>query len=142
MANRNYEHEMRVWSARTSERVEMLNGIKGFATLSIKSLLFFNGGAVLALMTFLGNVLTKSSVVRFQVISFEDALFWFSAGIASALLCSMIAYIAQVVVYEAEGSYVIIGYGLRITGVFLAILSFVCFCFGSFTAIDALNLLK
>ncbi|MCE3230502.1 MAG: hypothetical protein K0R52_430 [Alphaproteobacteria bacterium] len=65
---------------------------------SIKSLIAINGGAIIALLAFIGNILSKEIAYPLGI---SCALSWYCVGITSAILELMFAYFFQV--FEIEG---------------------------------------
>jgi len=75
---------------------ENLKGAISLGLQTIRSLELVNGGAVLALLTFYGNVATNSSAtIKIDVTWLNPALLNFASGVVWAVSCSILAYLAQ-----------------------------------------------
>jgi hypothetical protein len=68
-----------------------------FAELGIKSLLALNGGATLALLTFMGHVEKAQAAA-----GLGKALMFFGAGAAASVLTALLAYVTQAVIIETD----------------------------------------
>ncbi len=97
-----HEHRMRVWEKSFEGQLVSFQGVISFATLSIKSLLLFNGGAILALLTFYGNVLTHPDSTLIDASMLGQSVKSFVIGVIAGLVCSMSAYITQATYLEVE----------------------------------------
>jgi hypothetical protein len=64
-----------------------------FAIEAIRALLVVNGGAVVAILTFAGNARTGGAVIDFPLLL--SSLRLFGVGLALAVLCAGLAYVAQ-----------------------------------------------
>ncbi len=84
----------------TSARAEALERLKfqnGIADAAMKALMLANGGALVALFTFIGNLMARSVSTR---IAFASTQLWtafalFVAGLIAALLCHICAFMSQ-----------------------------------------------
>ena len=102
-----YEHKMRIWEKEMEghlhAHLHSFSAVIDFVTLSIKSLLLFNGGAIIALLTFYGNVLSKSDTAKLiSAHNLSNAIGFYIIGVGAGLLCSMSAYFTQVLFTELE----------------------------------------
>lgn len=67
----------------SEQRLELLRSAVKAGESGLKMLLVINGGAAVALLAFLGNVLTKNvTVAQFSVPNLKEALLRFVAGVA------------------------------------------------------------
>lgn len=87
------EQDYAVARADAAERVKNQMSI---ADATMKALLLANGGAMIALFTFIGNLLAKSS----RAIPFDSGRLWvgffcFVAGLVAALLVHAFAFLSQ-----------------------------------------------
>jgi hypothetical protein len=62
-----------------------------FSQAAQRNLILINAGAAVALLAFMGNLLTKG----LSVTSFVPAMAWFAAGVALGTLTSALAYVTQ-----------------------------------------------
>ncbi len=81
-------------------RTEALERIKiqyGIADATLKALMLANGGAMIALFTFIGNLMAKSAVPRmpFSTHALWVAFACFVAGLVTALICHGLAFMSQ-----------------------------------------------
>lgn len=75
---------------------EHMRAAFAFGAQTIKSLEIVNGGAAIAILTFYGNVLSRSnSAFEFNRAALTASLLFFGLGVLSAVLCSVFAYISQ-----------------------------------------------
>ena len=77
---------------------------KGLITLSIeglKMLALVNGGAAVAVLTYLGNLASRSSAPA-QLPVIRPALLWYCAGLAATVLGFIVAYLTQLRLYAEE----------------------------------------
>jgi hypothetical protein len=127
-----------------------------FAQAVIRNLLLVNGGAVLALLTALGN-----STIRYNPRGLWWAFFWFGLGLVAALAAYFAAFFSQYFYYngtlfqawnaqraahDLEPTHdpmpqFRIGDRSLWVGVILATISVTGFLIGSFVALDALIML-
>lgn len=73
------------------KQVEITNG---YALAIIRSLLLFNGGGVLSLLTFYGNILVRSDI-KVASAGLTEAFELFLYGVVAALVCGMVSYFSQ-----------------------------------------------
>lgn len=77
-------------------QTENLRGAINIGAQTIKSLELINGGAVIAVLTFYGNVLSSSpGEIDIDRSWLTPALLNFASGVAWAVLCSILAYLSQ-----------------------------------------------
>lgn len=140
-------------SAFLAEAKDRLQFQVDFAQSAMRNLLLVNGGAILALLTALGN-----STMRYDPKGLWWAFFWFSLGLVGALAAYFAAFFSQYFFYngtlfqawnaqqdahDLERSHDPIPLFLRgdralIIGVGLATVSLSSFLIGSFVALDAI----
>ena len=77
-----------------------------FGIVGLRSLFLVNGGAMLAMLTFVGNVCVTSEAV----LNYRLAFLCFGIGISSALIATFCSYFSQGVsgvtsIYDADGIY-------------------------------------
>jgi hypothetical protein len=120
---------------------------KGLITLSIealKLLALVNGGAAVAVLTYLGNLASHSPAPA-SLPAIKPALLWYCGGLLATVLAFIVAYLTQLRLYNEEidlrgGARVrrrhSIGIGL---GCGLAVLAAVAFGFGCWSAARALT---
>jgi hypothetical protein len=66
-----------------------------FAMLAVRSLIVVSGGALLAILTFIGNLWTKSDVVAQNIAhSMASAIQWFMFALVMGLATAMLAYLS------------------------------------------------
>ena len=104
------EHYKATWSSKLEEyKAEQAislaagNLLGSFGVLGIKSLFLFNGGAIVAVLAFLGHLWSPEGADRALAISVASTLHWFVWGIVSAFTATALAYGSQVVVFDFRG---------------------------------------
>lgn len=138
----------------SAEAMERLKYQVEFAQSALRNLHLVNGGAIIALLTFVGNVvdgIDKSSIFWSFV--------WFSIGLSLSLLAYLGAYFSQSFFmnvafaqaweaqHRAEGSVATFPYQKDFdrgnvalaVGIGFALASMVCFIVGAFVAIEGLK---
>lgn len=87
-----------------AERLAMGITAAGFANEALRGLLLVNGGACVAILTFLGNAgrptLTAYNVI-FAVDAVRSALTRFSYGLGMAVMALLLAYVSQTFIRES-----------------------------------------
>jgi len=80
--------------AEATERLKFQNGI---ADAAMKALMLANGGAMVALFTFIGNLMAKASngKIPFDTQGLWVAFACFVGGLVAALLCHICAFLSQ-----------------------------------------------
>jgi len=71
---------------------------------ALKALLLANGGALVALFTFVGNVLSKSGSVRFDLHHLWLAFVLFVAGFSLALVAHVLGFLSQDRFFQQAGA--------------------------------------
>jgi hypothetical protein len=84
-----------------SEAIERLKNQMTFADAALKALLFANGGALVALFTFIGNAIGKGATAAL----FDGRQLWvafacFVTGLTLALVCHLFAFLSQARFYN------------------------------------------
>lgn len=74
-------------------------GVLEFAQLAIRSLFIANGGAILAILTFVGNLWAKDKAGPLAGAMLQP-MQWFMAGTALALTTALVSYLSQVAFIE------------------------------------------
>lgn len=119
-----------------------------FAMLAIRSLIFSNGGAIVGIVTFTGNIWSRQPSIAKEL---SKLLVWpiglFSAGLVCALLTAGGAYVAQVLFSEFlensdDGELRPSPWAerVRIASVALAILSLATFIWGAVATLNAFKI--
>ena len=78
--------------ADAAERVKFQVSI---ADTTMKALILVNGGAVIALFTFLGNLIGRGGSASFDTAPIWSAFACFIGGLVAALLCHVAAFLSQ-----------------------------------------------
>lgn len=78
--------------------LENLKAMVSVANEGLKSLLLINGGAIVALLTFLGNAKFGGQGAAL----FGGPLAWFASGVVASLLGHVAAYVTQYVLFNEE----------------------------------------
>lgn len=125
------ELEIQKWSAGFKE-------IIGLATLTIKSLILINGGAIATILAFLGNTDGKYCKVSINIGSTLNLYLW---GLGLAILCSGLAYIFQTIELEIPKKKCL-SLCIRFIACVCALGSFICFNLGCHSSISMFSLLS
>jgi len=138
------QRERRAWEHRLHIDEAMFRAIMDFAVVSIRSLTLINGGAVVAILAFLGSVWRSSDRGGPPSIAvlLAEPLGWFIAGLALAVASAMTSYLSQVAFLELRTEkdgrrQSTAGDVLRGMAIGAACFSLVCFCVGSYQAVQA-----
>ncbi|MEM1370509.1 MAG: hypothetical protein AAGG02_21440 [Cyanobacteria bacterium P01_H01_bin.15] len=109
----------------------MAKAVIGFGQSAIRALILINGGASIAVMTFIGNY----SVEQAPLISaFSFALLLFSMGVATAALAAACSYVTQFFYDNPPGKLLTAGIVFHVAAVISASLSLSLFVWAVFTA--------
>lgn len=114
-----------------------------FAELGVKSLLALNGGAALALLTFMGHFEKAQAAA-----GLGKALMCFGVGAAVSVLTAFLAYVAQVVIIETDDAAKVPlakpahwwGQVLRAFAVLVGVAGFAFFLSGLYIASQAVSI--
>jgi len=130
------------YRARYLSSIESMNAAIQFATLTIRSLIIVNGGAVVVLMALLGSLwnadgekaamLAKALVYPFT---------YFVIGLCAGLITGALAYLAQILFTELEEAITRGKWGglSRILAIITGVASIVFFSLGAFQALKAFS---
>ncbi|NOE18878.1 hypothetical protein GS634_12175 [Ruegeria atlantica] len=103
----------------------------GFGQGAIRALILINGGAAIAVMTFIGNFGTVQAGL---ISSFSLALLLFSMGVAAAALVAGCSYVTQFFYESSSGRLLKAGIAFHWLAVLSAIVSLVFFVWALLTA--------
>lgn len=81
--------------AATKDAADRVKNQLAIAQEALKALLLANGGAMIALFTFIGNVLSRSAAVQFNASFLRWAFMAFVAGFVVDLLAYVLAFLSQ-----------------------------------------------
>jgi len=103
---------------------------------AIKFVLFANGGAILSILTFLGNRADKAA-------SLKCALIWFVSGVVAGGAVHVTAYLTQLMLFNEGASTPVAWHKNHATWLNLSIIFIVigmfCFAIGASEAVSALS---
>lgn len=89
------------WLHQLDQSLRMFGAAIDFAVLAIRSLIIVNGGAIIGILTFAGNLWGRSSpAAKATAEAIAPAMLWFVVGLSAALLCAGLSYIAQTLFVE------------------------------------------
>jgi len=80
--------------------VETFKGLINLSIEALKALLLINGGAAVAILAYLGNLASRTSVANLP--NMRNALLCFSVGVFFAALAFIAAYFTQLRLYYEE----------------------------------------
>jgi hypothetical protein len=127
---------------------------------AIKAVILINGGSSVAMLAFIGTLASKELLPASQLSQITGPLFWFGAGVASAVFGSAAAYFTNLMIagsanrmrWEYEHPFVrdnasskrhrVAGEVFRYIGVVAVIASIVCFVTGLIKAEGAFRALS
>ena len=101
VAARKFEHDFEVWKVQASlqntSNLEMFKSVTEAGQAALKSAIIINGGAALALLAFVGNLmaLQTEDAPTFELTGIGSALLVFLLGVGAAGLSSGISYLVQ-----------------------------------------------
>lgn len=121
---RKYNRRMELWK---EARVEMMRAVISFGQGAIRSLVLVNGGAAIAVMTFLGNFSDRNEV---DTEFLAHSLLMFSLGVVAASIVAGFAYVTQYLYDNSAGRLSRVGVGFHIAAVAFAVLSLALFVSG------------
>lgn len=87
-------------AALEAEQAAGLTALRDLGVAVIKSLVLINAGAVLAVLTFTGQLWAKSTPAVEVILAFRNALGWFSAGLVLAMSAALAAVISAFTAVE------------------------------------------
>ncbi len=74
------------------------------ANLALRTAVLINGGAAIAILTFVGGMAAKDKVGVAQVTAMAGSILWFAFGVAFAALAMLFAYFTNYSVVAVENS--------------------------------------
>jgi hypothetical protein len=119
---------------------------KGLITLcveALKMLALVNGGAAVAVLTYLGNLASRSPAPA-HVPTIKPALLWYCGGLVATVVAFIVAYLSQLALYNEEisirgGAQIQRRHGIGTAlGSGLALLAAIAFGLGCWRAASAL----
>ena len=133
------EWRLRLFEARLGFERDLLTAVVGFATTAIRSLFLLNGGAVIAILAFYGDVLAGggSLPAGLRPAGLVAALAFFVAGLVAAFGCAASAYLGQMAF--AESGRRRLAHWLRVLALLAAAGSVGCFALGAYRALGLLG---
>lgn len=136
------ELDFEVWKVRAplqnDHQIEMFKSVIEAGQTALKSATLINGGAAVALLAFLGNLLTKEAPkgIMFPIASINYAMAVFVAGVGFAGLATGVRYLTQ---FAFAGAWLRTGHALNLISNLLALASFAAFFWGGHKAYLALG---
>jgi len=118
--------------------IETYKSMIQFGMFGLRLVLIINGGAMIALLAFLGNIANKN----FTTPNLQNPMYAFIAGIMFAGIATLGAYLTQYNVFNEDMNRIEKGahkFWFRFT-IILLLVSIVCFCLGSFLSISSFDL--
>lgn len=81
---------------------ETYKGLIVLAVETLKMLALVNGGAAIAVLTYLGNLATRSSSAPHSLPNIKPALLCYSGGLVATVAAFVVAYVTQLWLYNEE----------------------------------------
>lgn len=115
--------------------IERFKAVITFADATLKSAMLINGGAVVAILAFIGNIASKGvlapSLITFITVSMAS----FASGVLAAVMAGYDSFVTQYAYYQTKSDagdsaykrtilFVFLSFGLFILGVYFAYLAF------------------
>jgi hypothetical protein len=125
---RKYHSRFELWR---ETRLELTRAVISFGQVAIRSLVLINGGAAIAVLTFIGNFTQNQNSLMNEL---SYSLLSFCFGAAAAALVAGFAYVTQFLYDGFSKKASRIGTAFHILAVFFAIASFTLFIVGVLTA--------
>lgn len=125
-----------------SSKVEELRGAFGFAALALRTLFILNGGAVVGILSFTGNLWARNDA-RGQSLAvlLVHPIGAFIVGTVMAALATTLSYVSQILFAErpaGEMSLPVAGLRVRLVACAAAFISMVAFIVGAIQSLLAL----
>jgi hypothetical protein len=140
VAKEKFEYDFDVWKVKApiqnAQELEMFKAVLETGLSALKSATLINGAAAIALLAFLGNVLSKSGakIDAVQINSFSSALEIFVFGVFFAGVATGMRYLSQDCYAEAHFK---MGTVFKFLAIILALASYVSFLIGSVVSVNA-----
>jgi len=128
-----HESALAQYKAGQDQSIAMFNAVIGFAQAALKTSLIVNGAAAIALLTFIGNIWTKTQTANVAH-SLSSALVFFCVGTLAAAVSTVTTYITQGL-YARQIRKT--GIAFHVITLILICASYVLFGFGIFKAYAA-----
>jgi hypothetical protein len=128
-----HESHLAEYKASRDHAIAMFNSVIGFAQAALKTSLLINGAAAIALLTFIGNIWTKTQTPEVAY-SLSSALVLFCVGALGAAVSTVTTYVTQ---YCYERPYQRTAITFHIVTLILVTSSYVLFGFGVFKSYAA-----
>ncbi|MFJ7567857.1 hypothetical protein ACIQW9_12945 [Herminiimonas sp. NPDC097707] len=141
-ALKKWELDTEVWKVnaglQSDQHLEMFKSVIEAGGTALKSAMLINGGAAIALLAFLGNLLTRQPHLGDSVIisKLNYAMMIFVCGVGCAALATAARYLAQVCYAEFGQTW---GGKFRIVAIVFALASFSSFFYGGVSAYGAMS---
>lgn len=124
---RNISYTQDVNRARLLESEMMFKSAIEYGQMSIKGGMLLNGSAAIALLAFIGNIITQASKPHIQLSQLVYILSLFCYGSFASILGAGMAYFAQIVYQINNGKHKA---GYKILGIVFHALSIICVLIG------------
>ena len=125
--------------------VETYKSILTFAVEALKMLALVNGGAAVAVLTYLGNLVSRAGP-GLSPPDMTPALHWYSSGLAATVFAFIAAYLTQLILFFEEkrrrgGGFIFpwhaCGVGAGFTAALFSVFSFWMGCHAAATALGS-----
>ena len=127
-------------SAVPEKNIEQLKAAFEFAKQAISFSFLLNGGALIAILTFMGNAIDKLPIGKLE--SLSDSSVYFVCGLVLSAASSVIAYIAQLNYYKKDSGIedkIIDPTALRYSLLIALLTSIALFALGAINSINSLK---
>lgn len=147
------DSERAIWDKQVETISVLQRGVFDVAMLAMKSLLVFNGGSIIALLTFFGNLIARNPERSSSIAQLGDSILFYVVGASLALLSIMLTYVTMEVILRGRVQKLLVekapmqafgsrlGHALRVCAAISGLGSFVFFVQGSLTATEVLVVL-
>lgn len=129
------------WLHGLKTKYAMFDAIVNFALVTIRSLILVNGGAIVGIVSFAGNLWSHDvGDAPKLVVAIVPALTWFVAGLILALLTAGFSYLSQVLFAELPDiSGKRYGNSVRVAALLCAIFSLAAFIGGAYVSLTVFH---
>jgi hypothetical protein len=114
-----------------SQRIELFKSVIQAGQSALKTAFLMNGGASLALLTFIGH-LSKSPITQGKVPALAESLSTFVLGVIISALATGTTYLSQWFFHGYSSPHQKTGFALNVLAILLGLLSYIIFAIGSY----------
>ena len=135
----NYKAQLKQEEIRLNRWAAAFRETVNLAVVSIRSLILINGGAIIALLAFLGNLAGKGEKIHY--IDAKCPLILYSLGLGLSVFIALLAYVFHVIEFEVkpESFWKKTAKPVRFTACLMGLLGLGFFVWGAFASLKILS---